>query len=467
MGFSPASDGASSDRRFRLGLLIALAAVGIATVAAILRGIGDMPVLSKVALGALYAAFAVVVVSTVPTFRGQRRRLSDAEAQYRSLVEQVPVVVYMDAVDDISSPLYVSPRYKELLGYTPGERLADPELWTRALHPSDRDWVLTELHRVSGTMEPWHSQYRLIAKDGSTVWVRDEATIVRDDEGRALFWQGVLVDVTPAKTAEAALLRKESILDAAAFTADRFLRAEDWRDCVDEVLRRVGEATAASRVYIFENHPGDDGELLMSGRYEWVADGIRSTIEDEGNQNWPYAQGYEAWPETLGHGEVVCGLAEDFGGEQTVDFAEEGILSAAIVPIFAGDEWWGYIGFDDCVEPREWSASEVDALKVAAGALGAAIGRHRAEEARREADVRYRALVEQIPAIVYIDVVDETMSTSYVSPQITTLLGVRPEEYIADPDCWYKHLHPEDKERALAEYLRGRDAGESFTFEYR
>ncbi|MFL5768161.1 MAG: EAL domain-containing protein [Actinomycetota bacterium] len=467
MGFSPASDRGSSERRFRLGLLIALAAVGIATVAAILRGIGEMPVLSKVALGALYAGLGAVLFAAVPTFRRQRRRLSDAEAQYRSLVEKVPVVVYMDAVDDISSPQYVSPRYQELLGYTPAERLADPELWARCLHPSDGEWVLAELRRVSTTMEPWHCEYRLIAKDGSTVWVRDEATIVHDDEGHSLFWQGVLVDITPAKTAEAALLRKEAILDAAAFTADRLLRAEDWRDCVHEVLGRVGKATDASRVYIFENHSGPDGELLMSGRYEWVADGISTTIADEGNQNWPYAQGYEAWPETLGTGQVVCGLPEDFGGEQAADFAEEGILSAAIVPIFAGDEWWGYIGFDDCVAPREWSPSEIDALTVAAGALGSAIGRHRAEEARRDADVRYRALVEQIPAIVYIDVVDESMSTSYVSPQINSLLGVTPEEYIADPDCWYKHLHPEDKERALAEYLRGRDAGESFTFEYR
>ena len=172
MGFSPASDGGSSDRRFRLGLLIALAAVALATVAAVLRGVGEMPVLSKVALGALYAAVGVVLVSTIATFRGQRRRLSDAEAQYRSLVEQVPVVVYMDAVDDISSPLYVSPRYRELLGYTPAERLADPELWTRCLHPADREWVLAELHRVSGTMEPWHCEYRLLAKDGSTVWAK-------------------------------------------------------------------------------------------------------------------------------------------------------------------------------------------------------------------------------------------------------------------------------------------------------
>ncbi len=80
---------------------------------------------------------------------------------------------------------------------------------------------------------------------------------------------------------------------------------------------------------------------------------------------------------------------------------------------------------------------------------------------------KYGALVEQIPAIVYIDVADEDMSTSYVSPQIEQLLGVTAAEYVADPDLWRKHLHPEDRDRAVATYLEGRESGESFTFEYR
>ena len=85
----------------------------------------------------------------------------------------------------------------------------------------------------------------------------------------------------------------------------------------------------------------------------------------------------------------------------------------------------------------------------------------------REANARYRALVEQIPAIVYVDMADESMLTTYVSPQIEALLGVTPEEYIADPDLWTKHLHPDDREAALAAYRGGRDSGSPFTFEYR
>ncbi len=80
---------------------------------------------------------------------------------------------------------------------------------------------------------------------------------------------------------------------------------------------------------------------------------------------------------------------------------------------------------------------------------------------------RYRALIEQIPAIVYVDVADDSMTTTYVSPQIQQLLGFSPEEYVSDPQLWYRQLHPADRERALDEYTRGRESGEPFTFEYR
>ena len=120
------------------------------------------------------------------------------------------------------------------------------------------------------------------------------------------------------------------------------------------------------------------------------------------------------------------------------------------------------------VEGAERLLASRDLPPEAAKLVGSLVAElRRTDEELREADAKYRALVEQIPAIVYVDVADESMSTAYVSPQIRDLLGISPEEYIADPDLWYKHLHPDDKERALAAYLAGRDSGEPFTFEYR
>jgi diguanylate cyclase (GGDEF)-like protein/PAS domain S-box-containing protein len=91
----------------------------------------------------------------------------------------------------------------------------------------------------------------------------------------------------------------------------------------------------------------------------------------------------------------------------------------------------------------------------------------RTERRLEEAETKYGALVEQIPAIVYVDVADDRMTTSYVSPQIQELLGITPQEYLDDPDLWARHLHPEDRDDAVATYLRGRDEGQPFTYEYR
>ena len=84
-----------------------------------------------------------------------------------------------------------------------------------------------------------------------------------------------------------------------------------------------------------------------------------------------------------------------------------------------------------------------------------------------ELELRHRALVEQIPAIVYTDLVDEHWTTTYVSPQIEVLLGYTPEEYVGASDLWGQMLHPEDRETTLEAYERGRDSGESFSLEYR
>ena len=125
--------------------------------------------------------------------------LREAEAKYRTLVEQVPAAIYMDALDEVSSPIYFSPQVEAMLGYSPEEWRADPELWVKLLHPDDRQRILAENTRTNATGEPFKVEYRLIARDGRTVWVRDDAVLVRDEAGHPQYWQGVLFDITAWK----------------------------------------------------------------------------------------------------------------------------------------------------------------------------------------------------------------------------------------------------------------------------
>lgn len=133
----------------------------------------------------------------------------EAELPYRSLVERVPAIVYIDPAGPLpTSPTYVSPFIEQLLGYPQEVATGNPEWWTQALHPDDRERVLAEWTRSDETGEPYAGEYRLIAADGRTVWIRDEAVLLRDDDdGTPVHWQGVMLDISDAKQANDDLTR--------------------------------------------------------------------------------------------------------------------------------------------------------------------------------------------------------------------------------------------------------------------
>jgi PAS domain S-box-containing protein len=121
---------------------------------------------------------------------------------YRALVEGAPVVLYIDRPDELSTNLYTSPQIVDLLGYSVEEWMRDAELWVRSLHADDRERVV-DSHRASNVRgERFFSEYRILAKDGRVVWLRDEAVPVAADDGRVAYWRGVMVDITAQKHAE-------------------------------------------------------------------------------------------------------------------------------------------------------------------------------------------------------------------------------------------------------------------------
>src|ERR687898_915976 len=241
---------------------------------------------------------------------------------------------------------------------------------------------------------------------------------------------------------EGELERRDAILEAVRFAADQFLgEAAGWEESIRAVLRRLGEATEASRVYVFENYTGDDGELWATQRYEWVVPGISAQIDNPVLKGLPYeAAGFGRWIQTLGRGDLVHGHVRDLPESEQPELRAEEILSIALVPIFVEGRWWGFIGFDECVEEREWSAGEVGALGAAAGTLGAAIRRRRTEEQLRGSEERYRAVIEQATDGIYLlDV--ETRRFVETNPTFLAMFGYGPEE-IQDMEIYDIVAHP-------------------------
>jgi PAS domain S-box-containing protein len=155
-------------------------------------------------------AYAIGMVTDVTDRKRAEEAIHRSEAKYRRLLERVPAVVYEVLGDGVNTANYMSPYYEILLGYTPEERLADPELWTRMIHPEDRQRILAASNRSRETSEPFEQEYRLVAKDGRVVWVRDNAVIVTAGAGKPMWQQGVMLDVTALKGKEHELAEAET-----------------------------------------------------------------------------------------------------------------------------------------------------------------------------------------------------------------------------------------------------------------
>ena len=182
-----------------------------------------------------------------------------------------------------------------------------------------------------------------------------------------------------------ALRRRDNILSAVSFAASVFLQSSGWREALDTALQRLGEAAQANRAYVFQNHlRGSDGAILTSQLAEWVAPGVEPQLENPDLQNFPFVEnGFGRWLELLSDRKPVYGLVSSFPEGERELFESQQIQSLVLMPVFSQQRLWGFLGFDDCEQLREWSVAETDALFAASTALGAAIDRSNLESQLR------------------------------------------------------------------------------------
>jgi diguanylate cyclase (GGDEF)-like protein/PAS domain S-box-containing protein len=267
---------------------------------------------------------------------------------------------------------------------------------------------------------------------------------------------------------EAPTARGDAVLGAVAFSSERLLRGEgDTAGRLQEVLAHLGAAVGADRAYLFQNVRDPQGRLWMDLRAEWDAPGIGEIFEGSGNHLHPYAPAFTRRIDLYWRGDVLAELVRSMPDVEREVLEPEGVRSILSAPVFVRDEWWGYVGFDDCTHERIWADADVEALRTVAGELGVFFDRELVERTNElEAD-RYRSMIEHGPAISYIDASDENASTIFISPQIEGLLGYSPQEWVDDGELWPSLLHPDDRARAMAENERHNETGEPFRMEYR
>lgn len=193
------------------------------------------------------------------------------ETKYRILVEHIPAITYIAAIDAQSSTLYTSPQIETVLGFSPAEWMADPTRWLKQIHPNDRAFVLKELARIHAGGDPVPCEYRMLTRDGAVRWFVDEATILRHAGGHPLAICGVMIDITRQKQLEADLAEAQRQLAAlrrprlsarelavlrlirdrqtdSAISKALAISERTVRRCVEDLCARLGVAKRAETV---------------------------------------------------------------------------------------------------------------------------------------------------------------------------------------------------------------------------
>jgi PAS domain S-box-containing protein len=150
-----------------------------------------------------FAEVASIALDNARLYAAAQQELVErqrAEHRFRTLVEQIPAMVYSEEFEIGGAPLYASPQYEQMTGWT-AEEMGRRNFWKSTLHPEDRDRVLAEEARCEQTGEPFDMEYRAFTKSGDLLWVRDRCVLVRDEAGNPLYWQGLTVDITDIKRA--------------------------------------------------------------------------------------------------------------------------------------------------------------------------------------------------------------------------------------------------------------------------
>jgi signal transduction histidine kinase len=204
----------------------------------------------------------------------------------------------------------------------------------------------------------------------------------RMDDGRSRYLD--LMGAPNSNSAEAKLARRDAILAAVTRSSELLSGSQPWATVLPEVLACLGEATRVSRVYVFETTT-HEGVECVSQRFEWCAPGVPPQIDNPGLQLVPVEEaGFGRWGQVLRAGEPLFGEVHDFPESEQPLLEVQEIKSLLVQPIFEGARWYGFMGFDACESVQSWERIEVDTLRIATLALGAAMHRQLRDAQMRE-----------------------------------------------------------------------------------
>ena len=307
-----------------------------------------------------------------------------AEARYRNLVEQVPLVTYLDSADGVG--IYVSPQVEEILEVSVDTWVGSYAAWLERVHPDDRDRADREYRDMLDGGDNFDLEYRVIRRDGSVRWMHDQGRRMSEPAGIAGLIQGVIYDVTDRHRAEAAAERRAGQQRVLAELGVRALGGIDRHSLVTQATEAAAATLNAWSAAVLE--------LSIDGReVEIVA--ATGPLEVGLGARRPAGSSTAAGYALMTDGPLVSGDLETETRFAVLDEARQvGIRSLVCVKIAGSPAPYGVLAMYS-QEPRAFTEDEVDFLQATANILATAVERDRAQAALAASEAqRQRVLGE-------------------------------------------------------------------------
>jgi PAS domain S-box-containing protein len=371
---------------------------------------------------------------TVENTENIEKELSQSKTKYQKLFERANDAIFI--LDREGGHIEANEKASRLLGYTEDEfkMLSFREIVVPSAIPDSEDKLVQLL---TGEEVPvYEKEFR--TKDGKIIPVEISASAVRDESGEIAYIQSIVRDITQRKEAEEEIAYRLTIEEAIAAASKQFVsQSTDFY----EVAKGLGEAVSADRVYISEIRNN-----RMKTRYEWCSPGTGP--QEKARQNRDTAA-FPWWMQMLEQGEIVIPDVDALPPEAAAEkesFQSHGICSLLVVPIRSpAGELTGFVGFDDTKTCRQWTAEDIQALRMVTEMIATYQERKRVGEALKESENRFRALVQNSSDVIYV--LDGEGFIQYVSPNVQQVLGYRepaPSESLRVLDF----IHPDDTHTA-------------------
>ncbi|MEW6261490.1 MAG: PAS domain S-box protein [Thermodesulfobacteriota bacterium] len=306
----------------------------------------------------------------------------EREEFFRAVFANAGVGIF--SIDPKNRFLRSNETFLRFIGYT-WEELKDLSL-DDILHPDywkkSNEMIESLTHK---TVDHIQREMLFVRKDSEWRWGDVCAVVIRNDQGHYLASVTTVTDITMRKRSEGAQARRLRAERAMASISQALLSADTEAKTLETALQQLVVAAQVDRVYVYENYYNPVNGLSMRQKFEACAPGIVAGALIPELRESPYQNGFARWRDSLSQGQPIMGSLEDFPEEEQMVLSARQAISLLILPLHVQGEWFGFVGFDDTYQHRNWTSSDVTLLSTTAEIIGAFLTRQRAEEEIKKA----------------------------------------------------------------------------------